>query len=185
MFKTLIKFPSYEISEEGVLRNVNTKKVKYSRINKQGYVQTLFRKDNKFYGMKIHRLVAEYFLPPPSEELIEECSKVHPFVVCVNHIDGDKTNNHVSNLEWCSMKGNSDHAYANGLVPFMKGSKNGRAKLTEDIVHSICKDFENGMRISEAIDKYSLSRSQATKIRSGHAWKHVWSQYNIKVNRRK
>ena len=68
----------------------------------------------------IHRLVAQAFLGPPTVEEIQ-----------VNHKDGDKTNNHVSNLEWCSQSGNMTHRYDVLKKPQPTGEKNKHSKTYE------------------------------------------------------
>lgn len=72
----------------------------------KGYLRVVLRQqgDSTSYGKYVHRLVAEAFLENP-EGFTE-----------VNHKDGDKKNNHVSNLEWCSRKQNIRHAWNTGLV---------------------------------------------------------------------
>lgn len=187
MYKIIEEFPSYEINEYGNVRSVKTQKSKYvNKGHEKVYFLVQFKKDKKTYTRKIHRLVAEYFLTPPSEELAEECKKVHPYKPVVNHIDHDKTNNHVSNLEWCSMQHNSDEAYRNEVVPFLKGELNGRAILTEEDVHKMCKLFEEGKHtVVEVSEMFNISRGQGSKIRAGLSWVHVWEQYDIKVRRRK
>lgn len=184
MFIQLQEFPPWEINESGVIRHINTGKLKYVREHKSGYLVTQFGVNGKTRTIKIHRLVAETFLPPPDESLVIACKGKFPYKVCINHKDLDKTNNHVSNLEWCDIYYNNNHARENGAVPSLEGSLNGRAKLTESLVHQICKDFECGMQPKDAIVKYNISHQQATKIRAGIQWKHVSSQYNIVVNRR-
>tara|TARA_R100000541_G_C1897352_1_gene83990 strand:+ start:42571 stop:43131 length:561 start_codon:yes stop_codon:yes gene_type:complete len=185
MFKVIEEFPKYEINCEGLIRNIKTKTKKYVPVNKQGYYQVQFKKDGKTFARKVHRLVAMYFLEEPSEELKKLCSENYPYVVCVNHIDHDKTNNHYSNLEWCTHEHNTKESWRVGNTPALKGTLNGRSVLTEDLVHKVCKDFEKGMMPKEAVEKYEISRQQATKIRAGHAWKHIWEQYSITVNKRK
>jgi len=74
----------------------------------------------------VHRLVATAFLPNPNGYKY------------VNHIDGNKKNNVVGNLEWCSMKQNAQHALRTGL--FAVGEKSGRAILTDDDVRMIRRD---------------------------------------------
>ena len=185
MYKTILEFPRWEINEKGHIRNVKTKADKYVCKNKQGYMHVQFKKDAKTYCRKVHRLVAELFLPEPEQWLVDLCESKHPYKVCINHIDHDKTNNHVTNLEWCDIAYNNKVAMDAGVVPALKGSLNGRAILTESLVHEMCKAFEQGMQPKEAVEKFKVSRQQATKIRSGHAWYHVWEQYDIEVKRRK
>jgi len=185
MFKVIEEFPKYEINDSGVIRNINTGAIKYSNVNKQGYWCTQFKKDSKIYTRKIHRLVALYFLEEPSEDLKKVCSENYPYIVCVNHKDHNKLNNHYSNLEWCTHEHNTKESWRVGNTKPLKGSLNGMSVLTEDLVHKICREFEQGMMPKEAVEVFGISRQQATKIRSGHAWKHIWEKYDITVRKRK
>ena len=56
--------------------------------------------------LRVHRLVAKYFVENPKPDEFD----------IVNHIDGDKMNNHYKNLEWCNISINTQHAYDNGLI---------------------------------------------------------------------
>lgn len=178
-------FPKWEINCEGDIRSVKTGNVKYTYIHKIGYKVVQFHKDGKVYTKKIHRLVAKYFLENPPLWLVEKCSKEHHGKVQVNHKDGNKLNNHYENLEWCDHQHNCKHASDTKLNPAPKGTLNGRAVLTEELVHEICKYYEDGGTPKMAEIIFKISRPQAAKIKSGHSWKHIWEQYNITVNRRK
>ena len=173
-----------EISNHGNIRDFKTKRPKYWNVNKQGYRVVQVKVEGKRKTLKVHRLVAEMFLDPPKEELILKCSLEHWNKVLVKHLDNNKTNNHISNLQWCDLKDNTNQAWVDGLIRPRIGSSNGRSKLTESVVHKVCQDFEKGMMPKEAVDKHGISMQQATKIRAGIQWKHVWSQYSITVNRR-
>lgn len=87
----------------------------------KGYHFVGLMKQNKRKFFRINRLVAATFLPNPSNL---------PFV---NHKDGNKSNNHISNLEWCDASHNMKHAYRLGLVSQV-GEKNASAKLNPDKV---------------------------------------------------
>lgn len=79
---------------------------------KNGYKRVLLiSKDNKRCHKLVHRLVAEAFIPNPNN------------LLQVNHKDGNKNNNHVSNLEWCTHQYNNIHALQTGL---RTGKKKGK-----------------------------------------------------------
>ena len=94
----------YTKHSEGHLR-LSKGKILKPRINhkRNGYLEVGLKKDGIEFRRKIHRLVAEAFLPNP------ECKPQ------VNHIDGDKSNNCVSNLEWVTDLENKQHAWKTGL----------------------------------------------------------------------
>lgn len=91
--------------------------------NVRGYWGVGLCKDNIKHGFLIHRLVALSFIPNPDNK--KE----------VNHKDGNKQNNHVSNLEWVTSSENSKHDYRTGLqTPTIKSGKdNHQAKKVIDI----------------------------------------------------
>lgn len=75
-------------------------------IDAGGYLMVGFNKENKRKAVKVHRLVAEYFIPNPENKRE------------VNHIDRNKLNNHISNLEWCTPKENMKHLEDNFMFDF-------------------------------------------------------------------
>ena len=87
--------------------------------NKGRYCTIKLHKNKKIIRTSIHRLVLGAFSPNPN---------YHP--IC-NHKDGDKTNNHISNLEWCSHSENHFHAHRTGLSSSKKGEDSLSSKLTE------------------------------------------------------
>lgn len=96
-------YPNYEICENGV-RNIKTKKMLVPQIDVSGYPTTQLKNTNKKReNVGIHILIAKQYIPNPSN--LPE----------VNHIDGNKMNYLISNLEWVTGKQNSQHAYDNKL----------------------------------------------------------------------
>ncbi len=94
----------YEISNNGQLRRVADARIFNAYRNKRnGYYYISVRVGDKAYCKRIHRLVAIAFIPNPNS--LED----------VNHLDGNKANNTVGNLEWCTRSRNILHAYDIGL----------------------------------------------------------------------
>lgn len=113
---------------------------------------------------KVHRLVAEAFVPNPDNK---------PFV---NHIDGNKANCCASNLEWATASENSKHAVATGLVVMPVGEKNRASKLDAETVKYIRdvyvpRDKHFGAR--GLARELGVSKSTVTNVISGETWWHV------------
>ncbi|AKY02240.1 HNH endonuclease [Vibrio phage vB_VorS-PVo5] len=127
-WKTIQDFPKYEVSTLGNVRNIRTGKLlKHQKVSKREYAGVTLYGDNKYIKKTkmVHLLVAEAFLPPKP-------SAVHQ----VNHIDGDKMNPRVGNLEWRTPKGNMEHAYTTGLRDNVhkQGCEHSRSRLTKEQV---------------------------------------------------
>ena len=125
-----IKEGFYEISDYGRVRRSNDKRLLSPAKKKDGYL-ALSLSANNSKGRKsvsIHRLVATAFVKNDNvKENIE-----------VNHINGNKMDNRVKNLEWCNRSYNTKHAVDMGLKPILKGSEIGNSTLKENDVRIIC-----------------------------------------------
>lgn len=97
------KYYNYEVSNEGQIRNKVTKQILKGNIKKTGYLEYCLYIENEKKYLLGHRLVAKLFLDNPNN------------YSQVNHIDGNKLNNNVNNLEWINSKGNNQHAWDNNL----------------------------------------------------------------------
>ncbi|HDX9500157.1 TPA: HNH endonuclease [Bacillus thuringiensis] len=131
-------------------------------IGKTGYkVIGLYCKGKqKMY--KVHRLVALAFIPNPENKNI------------INHINGDKTNNFVENLEWTTQKENIRHAFDAGLSK--QGNIHYKAKLTEDDVrwireHYVPRHPEFG--VTAIAKKFSMNKATISAIINNKIWKDV------------
>lgn len=129
MHKSVEGYPNYYMDSEGnIFSNVYKKMRKLiPETTKAGYLRVQLYRDGKVKKVLVHRLVALAFIPNPKD-------KPH-----VNHLDGDKTNNRVINLEWCNRSENMRHAISNGLRPegSNRGEKHGNSKLTSNDVLKI------------------------------------------------
>ena len=100
-------YENYEVSNTGrvVNNNFNRKGIRKEMTYKKsrGYPAVSLFRNGKGKDITVHRLVAQAFIPNP-DNLRE-----------VNHIDGNKVNNNVDNLEWCTREENMEHAKRNGL----------------------------------------------------------------------
>lgn len=117
----------------------------------------------------VHRLVAEAFIPNPDNK------------PQVNHIDGDKTNNDVSNLEWNTAKENMNHAVRTGLLKYAEGEQSGQATITADTATRICELLEeNKLTLAEIAKKCNTTKSIVSYIKTGVTWTSISKNYNVK-----
>lgn len=94
VWKPIPEHPNYDVSSEGRIWSHKTQKVLKQHTNQKGYYRV--RMDNKMYS--VARLVCMAFLPNENKDLTE-----------VNHIDEDKSNNSINNLEWCNREYNVNY----------------------------------------------------------------------------
>lgn len=142
----------YEVNESGVVRRVENKLIMATPIHHTGYKVLSLRKPNELRKQfRVHRLVAIAFVPNPKNKPE------------VNHKDGNKLNNHFSNLEWATTRENKIHSIQIGLVnPF--GENNNSSKLTDKEVEEIKqhpKYYGSRKYLSE---KYNISYSRIGQI---------------------
>lgn len=140
-----------EVSSLGRVRNSVTKRILRQSIGKDGYPSITFWVDGKNSSFRVHRLVAEAFIPNPKLKST------------VNHKDFNKTNNRVSNLEWNSTEENISHYFENGF----------KGKVSDDDVFFIRKNIEviGARKISKILmvnELYVLAIANGTCKRNVH-----------------
>lgn len=171
-FKQIKNFPNYYINNKGLIISTqrkikNTKNQEYILkekilkpfLNKNGYWVITLRKDKKSYLKYVHILVAETFLNKLKYNYI------------VNHKNGNKLDNYVENLEWCSYSENNFHAYKTNLKP--KGEKFYNSKLKEKDVLNIRKEYKNLNNYNILAKKYKVSRATIRDIILYKTWKNI------------
>ncbi|MCM3314862.1 NUMOD4 motif-containing HNH endonuclease [Psychrobacillus sp. MER TA 17] len=148
-------FPNYSVSNLGGIRNDKFNRV-LNPFDAGGYEHVSLWADNKRSDKKVHRLVAIAFLENRENKLE------------VNHIDGDKKNNSVSNLEWATRLENMRHAKITGLRDGinLRGSNNGMSKFTDsqrDVV------VEDQRTLQQIADDYGVTKQAIWYIKK--TWK--------------
>ena len=144
----------YDISEYGDIRNRITNKVLKPYKHKSGYLYIDIYHKKKRYTMKIHRMVAETYMPVRYKE--EEI---------VNHEDGIKTNNHYTNLKWCTYAYNTRHAYDTGLLKQKKGTLNHKSKYSRKLILEACQMISDDLPLVTISEELGMSVSVLQHIR--------------------
>lgn len=113
---------------------------------------------NSFKLQSLHRIMAKTFIPNPLNKLQ------------VNHIDGDKFNNKLENLEWATASENQIHSIKNGLRK--TGFNNPKAKFTKEQIEDIRKKYvKNSYTINTIADEYNVSLRCISKILNYESYK--------------
>ena len=139
-------FENYIICTDGTVHNKKGHNISRWKDN-VGYLQVKLSKEGKWYYRRVHRLVAEAFIPNPNN------------LKQVNHIDGDKTNNEVSNLEWIDNKNNTQHGYDNNL--YHSKHRNIKIEVYDKITHQLINTYKS---IRETANKLNINRKTLSRI---------------------
>ena len=150
---------NFVVYPDGEIYNLFGKRLKYS-VNPNGYrIITVNRKAYTF-----HRIVATLFIPNPDNK---------PFI---NHIDGNKKNNAVSNLEWCTPKENAQHAERTGLTHHARGERVHTSKLTaSDVMYirSHYKPYSKKFGGKALAEKFGITKDYIYNVIYGKKWTHI------------
>lgn len=167
IWKKVHGFSNYEFSNLGRIKTLNWKNSKQTTIMipnvSQGYYKTILVNDLKEYkSILVHRMVAIAFICNPENK--KE----------VNHINGNKLDNSIDNLEWCTRQENMSHAYDNNLVYILKGSEIGNSVLKEYQVLEIRKKFIPRVYSRVKLAKeYGVSEATIKDILYKRTWNHI------------
>jgi hypothetical protein len=114
----------YQITTLERVWSIRRKKFMTYFKEKKGYMTVSLNKDGKQYYLRLHRLIAKAFIPNPENK------------PQINHLNGNKGDNRISNLEWCTARENIQHACNTGL--------NKVFKIHTDLKHIICRAYQTG-----------------------------------------
>ncbi len=179
---------TYVVSNDGFVKNIFRNRLLKPGSGKLGwYLRVNLTKEKKIKTKYIHRLVAECFIPNPENKK------------CINHINGNKQDNRVENLEWVTHSENTLHAWNNGLMENVRenlknrvyeggrkytsrhyyGEENSRSKLTNKQVLEIRSKYTKSNRWHKGYDmlrlakEYNVCKSKIFQIISRQSWKHI------------
>lgn len=156
----------YKVSNSGFIKRVvpcakaTARQIGFTESS--GYKSVVLCKNKIKAKFRIHRLVALYFIgkPPKNKQ-------------CVNHIDGNPTNNSVTNLEYCSPKENTRHAIETGLWK-NKGIDHWKSRLKEKDIKYIREIYKTGKVTQTYLaKKYKVTQTAICSIINKKLWKHL------------
>ena len=154
--------------------------------DKDGYARVSIKPDGntKFKTVKTHRLMLMSFKP------FDDAVNYNKYEV--NHIDGNKSNNNINNLEWSTGLENTRHAWKNGLTNHY-GENHPLSIYTDDKIHEFCKMIDSGMTNSQIADSLGITEKKnrarlmttLSGIRLGKTHLPISSQYSFMNNVKK
>jgi hypothetical protein len=169
IWKNVIGFEgSYQVSNLGRVKSLARvdrsghklqERILKNTIDSYGYLVVGLFKNSVNHTHKVHRIVATIFIPNPENK------------PQVNHINGNKLNNIVDNLEWATHQENKTHSCITGLAA--RGSRVHLAKLTESDIPEIRTRLLAGELNGDIAKDYGVTWSTIDCIKKRVTWKHV------------
>jgi len=166
-WKNIIGFPKYEINTEGRVWSWHRLKYLKPEKPKSGYLRVVLCNNGKLKHKFIHRLVLEAFvgLCPKGKEC--------------RHLDGNRLNNNLDNLQWGTRSDNAQDAmrHKTHRATNQNGELNTQCKLTKkDVINIVCLWNTKLFRQQEIANMYNISRRNVSHIINRRTWKHIWDK---------
>lgn len=156
----------YKVSSLGRIKTLRSNAILVLNNKRGDYLAALLYTEGKEHSLKrrkthlVHRIVAKAFIPNPENK------------PQVNHIDGNKHNNRIDNLEWNTRSENMQHCIKNNLRNTLKGTELHMTKLNDDKVKYILNN-KNTMSINEFSQMFGVTRGCIEHILWRKTWKHI------------
>lgn len=132
-------YPNYYVNSKGEIYSIKSKRMLKPYKDSKGYLQVDLFNNGSRKPRKVHKIVAQMFLDRGDG------------MECVNHIDGDKANNSVENLEWCTFKYNTRHAIEKGLKKAFPNNLREEKKVAQYDLEGRLLNVYNSMREASRI----------------------------------
>jgi len=168
MWKQIRNYPDYRIDENGNIISYKRNKETplHPILTKYGYYEVDLYLKGKRRRFKVHRLVAETFIPNINN------------LPQINHKNGNKLDNTVKNIEWCTCKDNLKHARESGLntsipPPNGEGIRNSRSILNEEQILQIREKAAKGITHKIIALEYNIGESTVSGIVARIRWRHI------------
>jgi hypothetical protein len=174
MMETWKPVPGYEtlyaVSDLGNVKrlrrksqNSNGEFILSERISKpsksRGYLRVSLWHNNVGKVFFVHRLVMLAFAGPSD--------------LSVDHINGDKTDNRLCNLRYCTLSQNTLYQHQAGRVRFVRGVQNGKSKMYDDVVRQARALLSSGLSAQKVADRFGISKGAIQAMKEGRTWRHV------------
>lgn len=164
-FRDIKNFENYQVSNLGRIYSKSKRTcIKIKKLAGRGYYQIRLYKDGKYFYKNLHRVIAETFIPNPNNYRT------------VNHINGNKLDNRVDNLEWADDCRQQHHACLLGLKPTTKYI------LTEKDIIDVYEMYSKGTSVKEIAELYDTRTQQICKLVKGQRHQRLFRQYRDKFN---
>lgn len=161
-------FNAYDVSEYGhVRRRVTYRGYPAGRLlklrrNRFGYFCVTLYQQGRPQDVFVHRLVAFAFIGPQPSPLHE-----------IAHGDGNKANNHWSNLRWATKSENCCQKREHGALPDIRGERHPGAKLTNEVVLALRRRRRQGAYFREIADEFGIPKLTVYDAVKGKTWSHI------------
>lgn len=162
-WKIIPTHENYEVSNFGNVRNIETGYVLKNCV-KMGYHYCSMTKEGSTKKHRVHRLVAISFIKNPNKYPI------------VNHIDGNKLNNHYKNLEWTTSSGNNQHAADTGLVKTLK------RRVAQYVGEELVQEFDSLQEAQKSTGTYMSRIVEVCKGQREEYKGYVWKYMDVNIN---
>lgn len=161
----IIGYDQYAACSSGKIYSIRAGRFLQPTIGRMGYCEVTLSQDGKRNNFSVHRLVAIAYIDNPDDAPV------------VNHKDGDKTNNRLSNLEWMTYQENSQHAVDTGL---RVGTRNPDRSLDDETAHKVCQLLEDNWRNKDIAALLNIKHTIVGNIRFGRDYADISCEYNVR-----